>query len=268
MLRRRKPEAEAFYWRRVRPWTGQLSKDELEEAVNSLLQNGRPKAAVDALSGAINVFKKKPSWKIVADAVDLVSSSPIGSVEGDFNTMSVWELCEVMKYLQSDPTADKDRLVMLEWRLLPLARHDYFEPKVLHSELSRNAGFFAEVISAVYRAKDQPKVEDNDPRNQHLAEAAYTLLESWEDIPGRKSDGTIDGDVLSNWVTKARSFPSQYNRRQRGGGLGEFTPVWVCRKHARGRNRSFPKTSGFPARLRPRRWAGWNGIRNPSECCG
>ena len=133
MLRRRKADAEPFYWRRVHPWTNQLSEDELEETIGALLQNGRPKAAVDALSGAINVHKKKPSWKIVADAVDLASSSPSSAAEGSFNTMSVWELCEVMKYLQADPTADQERLVILEWRLLPLARHNRFEPKILHS---------------------------------------------------------------------------------------------------------------------------------------
>src|SRR5262249_40665859 len=48
MLRRRKPEAEKFYWRRVRPWVVKLTDGELEETVSALLQNGRPMAAVDA----------------------------------------------------------------------------------------------------------------------------------------------------------------------------------------------------------------------------
>lgn len=206
MLRRRKADAEPFYWCRVHPWTNQLSEDELEETIGALLQNGRPKAAVDALSGAINVHKKKPSWKIVADAVDLASSSPSSAAEGDFNTMSVWELCEVMKYLQADPTADQERLVILEWRLLPLARHNHFEPKILHSELSRSANFFAEVLSVVYRAKDQPKDENPDPTKQNLAEAGNNLLESWVGIPGRKSDETVDADILRDWVTEARKI--------------------------------------------------------------
>jgi hypothetical protein len=190
----------------VHPWTNQLSEDELEETIGALLQNGRPKAAVDALSGAINVHKKKPSWKIVADAVDLASSSPSSAAEGSFNTMSVWELCEVMKYLQADPTADQERLVILEWRLLPLARHNRFEPKILHSELSRSANFFAEVLSVVYRAKDQPKDENPDPTKQNLAEAVNNLLESWAGIPGRKFDGTVDADILRDWVTEARKI--------------------------------------------------------------
>jgi len=206
MLRRRKPDAETFYWRHVRPWTGNLSEDELEESVNALLQSGRPKAAVDALSGAINVHKKKPSWKIVADAVDLASASPSSSTEGNFNTMSVWELCEVMKYLQADPTADQERLVILEWRLLPLARHNHFQPKILHSELSRNPSFFAEVLSVTYRAKNQPKDENPDQAKQNLFEAGHSLLESWLGIPGTKSDGTIDAMALNDWVAESRKI--------------------------------------------------------------
>ena len=75
MLRKRKPEAEVFYWRRVRPWVGRVSDEELEEAVRALLQNGWPMVAVDALSTAMHGHKK-PSWKIVADAWDLASMSP------------------------------------------------------------------------------------------------------------------------------------------------------------------------------------------------
>jgi hypothetical protein len=205
MLRRRKPDAESFYWRRVRPWAGRLPEDELEEAVTALLQNGRPMVAVDALSTAIGC-RKKPKWKTVADAVDSASKSPGSPSDGSLNPMSVWELCELMEYLQADPTAVQDRLVILEWRLLPLARHDHFEPKILHSELSRNSRFFAEVLSAIYRAKNQPPDASPDQAKQNLAEAGRCLLESWVGIPGAKSDGTIDTNALNNWVTDARKI--------------------------------------------------------------
>lgn len=118
--------------------------------------------------------------------------------------MSVWELGEVMKYVQADPTADQERLVVLEWRLLPLARHNDFKPKILHSELARNPGFFAEVLSAVYRAKGQPRDETPDQAKQNLAEAGHDLLDSWVGLPCAKSDGTIDANALNIWITEAR----------------------------------------------------------------
>jgi hypothetical protein len=205
MLRRRNPDAETFYWRRVHPWAGRLSEDELEEAIKALLQNGRPMVAVNALFAAIHNHKK-PSWRIVADAVDLASTSPVESTDSNFNTMSVFEICEVMKYLQADSTMDQERLVVLEWGLLPLAKHDDFEPKTLHAELSRNAAFFAEVLSSIYHPKDQPKDKTPDPTKRRLAEAAHDLLESWTGIPGSRSDGVIDAKVLNDWVNEARKI--------------------------------------------------------------
>jgi hypothetical protein len=211
MLRERKPDAEPFYWQHAHPWVGRLNEDELEEVVKALLQNNRPRAAIDALSAAIHDHKK-PSWKTVADTVDLASSASGDSSDMRPDTMSVWEICELMKYLQDDPTGDQDRLVRLEWRLLPLARHDHFVPKILHSELSRNPRFFVEVLEAVYRPKGQPRDENPDQAKQNLAEAGHSLLESWLDIPGKKSDGTIDAEVLNNWITEARTLCSANGR--------------------------------------------------------
>lgn len=118
----------------------------------------------------------------------------------------IWELCEVMKYLQADPTADQRRLAVLEWKLLPLARHDHFQPTLLHSELSQNPLFFAEVISAAYRARNQPKDENPDQMQRNLALAGYSLLESWVGIPGAESAGTIDGNALRTWIVGARKI--------------------------------------------------------------
>jgi len=211
MLRLRKPDAEAFYWRRVRPWAGRCSDSELEEAVGALLQNGRPMVAIDAITSAIHGHKK-PSWKLVADAVDLASLSSGNPADGGFNTMSIWELVEAMKYLQADPAADQDRLVSLEWRLLPLARHNHFEPRILHSELSRNPKFFAEVLSVIYRAKNQPKEEKLDQAKQNIAQAGHSLLESWTGLPGAKPDGKIDADSLNSWVVESRKICAETGR--------------------------------------------------------
>lgn len=205
MLRRRKPDAEIFYWRRVHPWAGKLPCDELEEAVRSLLENGRPVVALDAISTAIQNHKT-PSWKIVAETVDLASTSPANATDGGSGTMFVWQICEAMKYLQADPTADQEQLAVLEWRLLSLARHDHFTPKTLHLELSRDAGFFAQVLSLVYRAKGEAKDEIPDPIKQNIAEAGHNLIESWTGIPGAKLDGFIDAAVLSNWIAEARKI--------------------------------------------------------------
>jgi hypothetical protein len=206
------------------------------EAVSSLLQNGRPMVAIDALSAAIH-SGKKPDWRIVADALDVASTSPGDPTDGGYNAVSVYELLEVMKYLQATTIADRDRLVLLEWRLLPLARHGQFEPKLLHLELSRNPSFFAEVLSAIYRGKNEPKDAPVDQAKRNLAEAGHGLLESWTGIPGANSDGTVDAEVLNSWIVEARKICAANGRievcdikigEQLSYALADADGLWPC----------------------------------------
>ena len=50
------------------------------------------------------------------------------------------------------------------------------QTRLLHAKLSQNPSFFAEVIAAVYRAKEQPKEDSPNPRKQNLA---YFLIRCW-----------------------------------------------------------------------------------------
>ena len=207
MVRNRRPEAEALYWKRVRTLGAQLNEGELEDAVRCILKAERPLVALDLLTSAIQGKKKVP-WDLAADTVDAASLVSVDHTLDVPLQESIWELCELTKYLQNDPAGDQERLTKLEWRLLPLARHNDFAPKTLHAELGRNPGFFAEVIAAQFRAKGEPRDEQKlaDPRKQALAEAAHDLLDSWVGIPGTRADGSIDFATLKNWVDDSRQI--------------------------------------------------------------
>jgi hypothetical protein len=198
LLRQRRPEAEAFYWRWVRPYVRNISDQDLDEAMRCLLQCKRPVVALEALSSAI-YNKAKPDWTIVADVVESASLEPDPAAsDANLNDHSIWQLCELVKRLQQDPSTEQNRLVKLEWRFLPLARHRDFVPKMLHNELSQNPAFFAEVIAAQFPAKDEPRDESKTPDEvrRRTAEAAHDLLDSWIGIPGARPDGSIDSTVL------------------------------------------------------------------------
>jgi hypothetical protein len=213
IIRNRRPEAEPLYWKKVRPLGAQLNEGELEDAVRCILKAERPLVALDLLTSAIERKKKVP-WDLAADIVDAASLVSIDAAIDVPLQESIWELCELIKYLQNDPAGDQERLTKLEWRLLPLARHSDFAPKTLHAELARNPGFFAEVIAAQFRAKGEPRDEQRPPdaRKQALAEAAHDLLDSWVGIPGIRADGSIDFVTLKNWVDVARKLCEANNR--------------------------------------------------------
>jgi hypothetical protein len=213
-LRRRKPEAEVIYWNRTNPHAGHLPVDEVEEAVRCLLNVRRAVVAASCVFSAYHA-KKRLDWTLVADAIDAASLAS-GKADSDalIGQHFVWELSELMKYLQNDPAADQGRLVTLEYRFLPLAQHHDFSPKTLHGELSRNPAFFAEVIEAQFitKAESQDKNRIPDPDRAPIAEAAYKLLDSWTGIPGSRPDGSIDSSILKGWVDDARKLCAASDR--------------------------------------------------------
>src|SRR5436190_3862436 len=213
-LRRRKPEAEVIYWNRVNPHAGHLPVDQAEEAVRCLLSLRRPVVAANCVFSAYHA-KKRLDWGLVADAVDAASLDS-GKADSDIpvNHHFVWELCELMSFLQNDPAADKARLVTLEYRFLPLAQHQSFSPKTLHGELSRNPAFFAELIEAQFitKAESQDKNRTPDPAKAPIAEAARKLMKSWTGIPGSRPDGSIDASVLKTWIEDARKLCAASDR--------------------------------------------------------
>lgn len=121
---------------------------------------------------------------------------------------------ELLTYAQDHQEIDWEHLARVEWSFLPLARRRGFTPRALHAELSRNASFFAEVISAVYKSKSE-QGDPNwtpDPAKQNLMTEAHNLLDSWNSIPGCTPEGEVDSATLAKWVTEARQACSEADR--------------------------------------------------------
>lgn len=214
MLRRRKAGCESSYWSRVTPRASHLAKEEAEEAVRSLLNAKRTVVAATCAFSAYHAGKRL-DWHLIADVVDAASLDS-GKAESDLplNQHFVWELAELMKYLQEDPAANKDRLIQLEYRFLPAGPYSYFSPKTLQEELTQSPTFFAELIEAEFisKAESQNKNRVPDPTKAPLAQAAHRLRESWAKVPGTKADGSIDISLLKSWVEDARKLCTASDR--------------------------------------------------------
>jgi hypothetical protein len=96
-----------------------------------------------------------------------------------------------------------------------------------------------EVLSAVYRSStEQENTEDEADREQKAAIAshAWTLLQSWHQVPGEKN-GEVDGPVLEAWVKEARRLCEEIGRTDIGdekiGEMLAWAPadkdgIWPC----------------------------------------
>jgi len=189
-------ENEVLYWRRTNARPYELKDDELDRAVDLLLQNNRPKAAIQCLSWMLHK-KTPPSTDIVFRALldSLTSKEPMHSI--DYH-----DYTELIHWLQKQNNVDQDELSKIEWLYLPLLdRNLDLSPKTLEKRLSEDPEFFCEVIRTVFRSEKEKKssVEPSEEKKR-VAHNAYDLLLKWKTPPGTKSDGTFDGALLKKWL--------------------------------------------------------------------
>ena len=56
------------------------------------------------------------------------------------------------------------------------------------------------------RTNPRKSGKDVSEEERQRAQNAYRLLRSWQDVPGRREDQTVDEKTLLAWVQKARSM--------------------------------------------------------------
>jgi hypothetical protein len=203
------------YWRRMYPWG--VPEARIEHLTRNLAKFGRPFTAADVLAGHIHVRSKKtPPPELLADILHAVlttkeTDDPVPSQFG-------YDLGELAESLAKEPgSVPLDRIAAIEWALVPfLSNHD-LKPRILHGELVRNPSFFADIVALVYRPHDEEAQTESFTEDDRLrARAAYKLLDSCRTFPGRRDDGTIDAQALTEWVTKSRVLLQEAKRETIG----------------------------------------------------
>lgn len=186
---------ESAYWLKT-PANPYEAEKGLELAINSLMQHGRPYAAIRCLH------------KIMCDKQPFNSSTAvrallgaIGSAESHHSRYA-YEVVEIIKELQAEPSTNLDDLLLVEWAYLQLLdRYSGASPKSLERQLAREPGFFCEVIRVVFRSKNagHPPEEPSE-KEKSMASNGYLLLSNWRIPPGLCEDGTYDGNALTTWL--------------------------------------------------------------------
>jgi len=105
---------------------------------------------------------------------------PKKEVSQPWDQMNLWEITELVRYLQNAPAADATRVASLEWGLLPLTRGGRsiprrFTPKFLHREISNNPAFFAEVLSIA--TAHALKAEERKNAMKQMRRTTYSTMQ-------------------------------------------------------------------------------------------
>jgi hypothetical protein len=202
-------------WKRVAEWLGGHEKDywgnvpvnpyqsdgDLVYAIDKLLENGRPKAAVGCLSRLLN--DKKP-----LDCARALKALREAASAGEASyALDEYDAAELIKYLQSVPDCDRDALALVEWTYLPLLEREHAgaTPVLLEQKLASDPKFFCEILRIGYRSDKQPKPETPaSEQQQMMAGNAYRLLSEWQTVPGTQADKTFVDNQFKQWIEAVR----------------------------------------------------------------
>ena len=196
---------EGLYWTNalVNPYD---SDGDLTIAIEKLLQYGRPKHALLCVARTIKTDG--------GFSATLATQSLLGVLDSteNFNQLDNYKTVEVIKHLQKSSTADQTALFKIEWNFLPwLDQFSTGSPTTLEKMLASDPAFFAEVISLVFRSRNDEKPKDKEPdeRRQNLARNGYKLLGEWQRVPGTQDDGSFNVDKFHRWIEETRKITEE-----------------------------------------------------------
>lgn len=177
------------------------SKEERYYAVDKLLDNNRPLAAIDFLSSVLHFDNSIDEARVVTALLMAINTSE------SLESLDVYNLGKIIKLLQKSNHVPSDEMVKIEWAYLPLIKrmtNDDIYPKQLENKLASDSDFFCEMIRLAFRSKNQQEKTDLNESQKNIAKNAYSLLDNWNTIPGLDIDGNFNKDIFYNWVEKVK----------------------------------------------------------------
>ena len=124
-----------------------------------------------------------------------------------------WQVGQLLDYLERS-SSDLQIRTRLEFLFTGLLQHS--RPALPLTGHPGDPALFAEILSYVYWAEDEPRDQDVPPGRRVVATAGFAVLRSWRTPPGLSPDGAVDAESLRAWVTEARRLASASGRPATG----------------------------------------------------
>jgi hypothetical protein len=197
-------DCETEYWTRTSANAYQADGD-LTEAIEKLIEFGRPYAAINCLNRMLYAKQPIKSIQCIRTLTAALSSNE------SIHSMDQYQIVELIKHLQSDPKVNQDDLFKVEWAYVPLlVSNTEAAPLTLEKRLANDPVFFCEAIRLIYRSKNenQQKKEPN-PKSKAMALNAWRLLHEWKIPPGTLENGTFNGEQFRAWLLRVKELSAK-----------------------------------------------------------
>lgn len=209
LLTQTSAETQAEFWNSIEPHFYNLSSEDKEYAISKLLE---VKRFVTALNASAHYPKELSTELLVLTLIKAATEAP-----SENRRLESYYISEIFSTLDDRDNIERSVLINLEWLYLQILG-DYGsrrKPKHLHDELATNPQFFVDILKYVFLGKNKESEVDTSTPPEVIkmrATQGFQLLYRWKTIPGTRQDGTIDEDVLNNWVDKVRELAKQADR--------------------------------------------------------
>ncbi len=205
------PAVREAYWREVYPgWLHSESPD-LNEAVDRLLEAGRPRAAFHTVHMSFDNVETS-RLKRLLEQTGTRDSEPEGSYRLDPHYIS-----EALSTLNGRSGVARDEMARLEFLFIRALDHTEHGIPNLERQLVESPRLFVQILALAFKRSDDGqdppewRIENEDQRRT-LALAAYALLDKIRRIPGTDENGTIKEADLRTWVTETRALCLELGR--------------------------------------------------------
>jgi hypothetical protein len=115
----------------------------------------------------------------------------------------------VIKALQDEGTADKNKLMSVEWAYLGLLEDSHVTgAKTLNASIATDPHLFCEIIRKIFRS-DREKEGEQKPEpteeERAIGQNAYRLLDGWSTLPGTDVTGAVSAESLTSWIDAVKA---------------------------------------------------------------
>ena len=161
------------------------------------------------------IWTRAVSDELVIRTLEQIPIDLSNGTEG-VNSGLGFRCAELFKRLDASANVSDEVTARLEMPFIQIIR-EYRPDLALYRVVGKNPSLFADLIAMAFkRADGKDDNESEDHPSEALGMFAYNLLFSLRGVPGMIDDGTIDADMLTEWVSEARRLCTERDRRDIG----------------------------------------------------
>ena len=199
------------YWRTVSPSWNRHGDAELNEIVDRLLEAKRPRAAFEPVH---------PDWpRIETSRLKrlLFDAGAVDAESANLYRLEAHRVSEALDSLDGRTGVTPDEMARLEFMYIKALDHSKHGIPNLERCIVESPVNFVQVLSLTCKRRDNgqdpPEWWIEDPEQWA---GAYSLLGQIGRTPGTGSDGKVDTEALSAWITETRRLCAEYGRAKIG----------------------------------------------------